>query len=101
MATTIIEVNTSTLKTDVSSIETEIKALRTAATKIKDISTQLGAMWDGPAKIAFMAAVQDDLSQLENLIIAIEKFTQLTDESRSEYDKCEQSVAQIVASIRV
>lgn len=101
MAATMIEVNTDTLKRDVATIESEIRALRRASEKLRDTSTQLGALWEGTAKTAFMAAVQDDLNQLEDLISALEKFTQLTDEARGEYDKCEQSVAQIVAAIRV
>ena len=101
MTKTAIEVNTATLKSDVSTIEGELRALRSGATKLRNTAEQLGRMWDGAAKEAFMAAVRDDLNRLENLIKALETFTDQTAEIRQEYDNCETTVEQIIASIRV
>ena len=92
MAGRMIEVNTSTLKSDVSTIKGEINGLRRDIQTLRDTSNQLSAMWDGSAKAAFMTAVQDDISRMEELVKALEKFA---------YDKCENSVAGIVSSIRV
>ena len=101
MAKTIIEVNTNTLKSDVSNIEARIRSLRSEAANLRNTADQLGSMWEGPAKQAFMAAVQADLSKLENLIKAMERFTNQTSECQVEYDKCEQAVSSIISSIRV
>ena len=40
-------------------------------------------------------------NRMEELVKALEKFAEKTDSSRTEYDKCENSVAGIVSSIRV
>ena len=101
MANTKIEVNTVSLKGDVTSIEGEIRSLRKAAENLRSTSSQLDSMWEGEAKVKFQAAVRDDLNKLESLISAVEKFTRQTDSSRTEYERCENAVAQIIASIKV
>lgn len=101
MAMNIIEVNTATLKSDVSAIESELKNVIGEADKLDGILFQLETMWEGPAKQAFFAAVRDDLGRLRELVKAMQTLTSKTGEAREEYDKCENAVAQIVASIRV
>lgn len=101
MAGSIISVNTSTLKGTVSDISAEIAGLKNDVNMLKITSAVLSGMWDGPAKNAFVSAVNDDIRLLEDLIKAIDKFTERTDTSRAEYDKCENAVAGIIAAIRV
>lgn len=101
MAGKTIEVNTSTLKNDVSAIFSEITGLKNDVQRLRTTLDQLSAMWDGNAKNAFMTAAKDDIQRLEELINAVKKFTDKTDTSRSEYEKCENSVAGIIASIKV
>ncbi len=101
MAGTVIEVNTSTLRNDVSRINTEISGLKKDVRQLRTTAQQLSAMWEGVAKTAFVAAVNDDIGRLEELINAIDKFTGKTDTTRSEYEKCENAVSSIIASIKV
>ena len=97
----IIEVNTSTLKSDVATIEEELQKISTAAERLLQTLHELESMWDGNAKQAFSAAVNSDIAQLKELVKAMHGFTGKTGEAREEYDKCENTVAQIVAAIRV
>ena len=101
MAGTLIEVNTSKLRGDVSAINAEINSLKRDAANLRSTLDQLSGMWDGNAKRAFSEAVRDDIQRLEELIGALQKFTDKTDNSRSDYERCENSVAGIIASIRV
>ena len=101
MASSIIEVNTNTLKSNMETMQGHIHGLRKSAESLRNISGQLDNMWDGEAKQAFVTAVRDDLNRLETLISAMEKYTGKTDEARGEYDRCESAVSQIVSSIRV
>ena len=101
MAITKIEVNTSTLKSDVDKFRSEIQGLKGDVTKLRETSNQLSSMWDGIAKQATVAAVNDDIGRLELLSKAIEEFTNATDTARSNYDRCEQNVGSIVSSLRV
>ena len=97
----IIEVNTMTLKSDVATMEGELHKISTGAERLLQILHELESMWDGIAKQAFSAAVDSDVAQLKELVKVIKNFNGKTGEAREEYDKCENSVAQIVASIRV
>lgn len=101
MAEKLIEVNTSTLKTDVSEIEDELRAILQCAEKLSATLGQLEGMWDGNAKQAFSLAVKEDLNMLKELVKAIQDLTNKTGIAREEYDRCENAVAQIIASIRV
>lgn len=101
MANSIIEVNTGTLRNDVSEIQGELQSLRRQVTALRNAASALGSTWEGNAKTAFMEALTDDINRLETLISAIEKFTNKTSDARTEYDRCENSVSQIIASIKV
>ena len=101
MAGRIIEVNTSTLRWDVSAIEEEISGINRGADRLAQALRELESMWDGNAKQAFSAAVNDDIRRLRELAKALAQFTEKTSEARREYDTCETAVSQIVSSIRV
>ena len=97
----VIEVNTSTLRADVTEIEGEIKKINTQIDALTQTLHELSDMWDGPAKQAFVTAVQDDINTLKSLVQAISGFTNKTSQARTEYEKCENAVGQIVSSLRV
>lgn len=101
MADAILEVNTSTLKSDVSTIHGEFSGLRTDVQKLRTTAAQLSSMWEGSAKNAFIAAVNDDIARLEDLIRVMGNYTDKTDASRAEYDKCENAVTGVVSAIKV
>ena len=101
MAQTIIEVNTSNLKSDVDRISEELKAIRSDADQIRTILGTLNGMWDGDAKTAFADSVGTDLDALLELLCSMEDLVGQTDMSRTEYEKCESTVVDIVDSIRV
>lgn len=101
MANRIIEVNTAVLKSDINDIQSELQKITGGADQLEQILHQLESMWDGNAKKAFSDAVNDDLRRLRELTKALEKFTGKTGEVRQDYDRCENAVAQIIASIRV
>ena len=96
-----IEVNTNILRSDLSAIEEEIHSINSLADRLVQTLRDLEGMWDGNAKQAFSAAVNDDIVRLRELSKAIGRFTEKVSEARREYDTCENEVSQIVASIRV
>lgn len=101
MAGKIIEVNTSTLKNDVSTIFSELTGISNDIRQLQDTTARLSTMWDGSAKTAFISAVNDDIQRLEELIGVMKKFSDKVDTSRKEYEKCENVVSNIIASIKV
>lgn len=101
MAGKLIEVNTNILKADVSEIENELQSVLQCAGNLEATLSQLEGMWDGNAKQAFSVAVKDDIDRLKDLVKAMQNLTGKTGTAREEYDRCENSVAQIISSIRV
>lgn len=101
MATKTIEVNTTSLRNDILSLDQEIAGLKKNMQALRSAAAQLSTSWDGSAKEAFIRAVQNDIGMLEQLIGAIEQFNDKVDASRTEYDRCENAVSGLIASIRV
>lgn len=97
----MIEVNTTTLKSDAAAIEGELQKISAAADRLTQTLHELESMWEGTAKQSFSAAVTSDITQLNELVKAMKIFTGRTGEAREEYDKCENTVAQLVSAIRV
>lgn len=101
MASRLIEVNTTTLRSDVSTIEEELKGLRACCESLEAALATLLTKWEGNSARAFDQAVRDDVRRLRELEKMVRSLTTQTSTARSEYDKCENAVSQIVASIRV
>ena len=97
MASRLIEVNTNTLRSDVGSIEEELKGLRACCESLEAALATLLLMWEGNSARAFDQAVR----RLRELEKAVRDLTTKTSTARAEYDKCENTVSQIVSSIRV
>lgn len=101
MASRLIEVNTSTLRSDVSAVQEEISKLKACDERMRAALSSLQRMWEGNSAVAFHAAVTDDLRRMSELVKAIQSLTDRTGTAREEYDKCESAVSQIVSSLRV
>lgn len=97
----IIEINTGTLKTDIDGFNGELKAIRQEIANLRDVAAALGSTWDGDAKNAFMTELSEDIGKLERLVSEMEKYTVKTDDARAAYDSCENTVAQIIAGMKV
>lgn len=98
---TVIEVNTGTLRTDIGSIQGEIGALKREISALRDVAFSLGNTWEGDAKNAFMSALSEDIGRLERLVTDMEKHTDRTSGARVSYDECENKVAGIISGIKV
>lgn len=102
MSNTLIMVDTTnTLKADVTEMNAQLGRIMNYASQLEGTLRQLESMWEGEAKEAFSNAVRDDLRRLKDLVKAMQNLTDRTGEARKEYDKCENTVAQIIASIKV
>lgn len=97
----VIEVNTGTLRSDVTDLRGEVKAIQGEIGALRQLSGVLSGAWEGEAKNAFIAALTGDIGRLEALVNEFDKLVTQTDDVKNEYEKCENSVTQIVAGIRV
>lgn len=101
MAGTLIEVDTVILKTDVDDINAELQGLRADSGRLAQAAAELGATWEGNSKAAFMAGVNDDISRLNALLEQMEKYTNLTEEARTNYETCENEVGSLISGLRI
>lgn len=101
MVSSVMEVNTGTLRTDAASIRMEIQAMKQGADDLRRMAGNLNRMWEGTAKTAFLAGYEQELAALENSIRALEQYTSMVEASSTAYDRGERAVADVVASIRV
>ena len=101
MAQLEIDVNTARLKTDVTNIEVLLKNILTGEERLLELLNTLSIMWEGKAQQRFVTEVHTDLDYLHGLVHEIARFNRLADESRQEYEMCENAVLDTVKSICV
>lgn len=101
MASKYIKINTGALRNDAGDLETAVKATETQLGKISDGMEGLSKMWTGPANDAFMQQYRADNEFLLEFCKHIESFSKDLANAANEYDKCENSVQDVVRGIRV
>lgn len=97
----LIRVSTSRIGSDAESLGRYAQLLRENLTKLFDGIQSLNSMWEGDAHNEFVRSAADDKERMENLIQKIEEIKIKFDEAKQEYEKCESTVANEVASIQV
>ena len=96
-----IEIDTAALDRDRRAIQSELSRVRSEIDQLKEKMVNLGTMWDGPAHDAFMAQFYADYEFIQEFENEIEKYIETMEYALKEYQKCDDSVQQAIASIRV
>lgn len=100
MASSKLEVNTGTLRSDLGSIQREINALKREAEELRSKGERLNRMWEGAAKAEFLSNYAQELQALEEAIRALDAFTARSRDADAEYEQSERVVANVVDAIR-
>ncbi len=95
-----IRVNTDSLKSDAQSVADSINYIDKLLSDLEDDFNKLDAMWDGSANEAFRREYSSDIEGLRTVINNLRVFNRFENTAREKYDACEQSVGNIVASIK-
>lgn len=96
-----VKVNTVTMKNEAAQLR-EIK--NDLAESFKKLYTDLDAMdsmWEGPAKDAFTASVQEDKLMCDKFYAEIEEFIVQMEDAAGAYEKCENEVYDFLSKINV
>ncbi len=101
MAIKEIKVSTTRLGNDADQVGNLIRSMENELKNLKASVDQMNAMWDGPAKKAFMAAVQSDVNVAESIIKELKSFQKNETEAKKKYEQCESQIDSIINSIRV
>ena len=96
-----IEVDTAALDRDRQTIQSELDRVRSEIGRLRDEMASLSSMWEGPAHDTFMAQFNADYEFVQQFGNEIGTYIETMEYAQSEYQKCEASVEQAVASIRV
>lgn len=62
---------------------------------------ELNNYWEGPAKLTYCARAAQDAEFFDSVVAEILMLIEDMDYARAEYDRCEDDVRGIVASVRV
>lgn len=101
MAIKEIEQNTDFLSDDISRLESEKAALERAMDEMFAAVRELDSTWEGSAKNGFEVQFQNDYEKCKELNKILESLIEKLRTARSEYDKCENEVGNIVRAIRI
>lgn len=101
MAIKEIEQNTDFLADDIARLEEQRTALEKAMEAMFAAVEELESTWQGPAKAQFTVQFQNDLERCREMNKTLESLIEKLRTARSEYDKCENEVGNIVRAIRI
>ena len=96
-----IEIETNLLTQDKETIQNQVRVLKSRMAGLKDQMERLSGMWEGPAKETFMIQFWSDCDFIQDFFSEMDAYVDAMEYARQEYEKCENNVSQIVASIRI
>ena len=96
-----IEIETRSLGQDRETIQTQTEGLRNRLGQMLEQMESLSGMWEGPAKESFMVQFRTDYEFMQEFLKDMDKYIQAMAYAENEYNKCDNDVAQLVASIRI
>ena len=97
----IIEISTEQLNTDIQTVQENINKIKSEISALTEEVSKLNGMWSGPANQVYNQQAAEDFAKINSLMEAIGKFEQHMEFAVQQYNKCEQSVAEKVAAIRI
>lgn len=101
MAGNKIRVNTNSLDQTRKELEAKLKNIKNAMGQISDDMGTLNSMWSGDAHDAFVQSAESDIQFLTAVCDSIQSIINYESRAVTEYNKCEQQVADLIAQIRV
>lgn len=95
------KVNTGSLSADTGRIQESVKSVKDLKEKIADNVQSMSTMWEGTAHQRFQTQYAKDDQSIKELCDILDELVDCLIYARKEYDNCEDSVGDIVRSIRV
>lgn len=96
-----IEIETVQLNNDRQTVQENIRKIGDELEHLSESVGRLNGMWSGPANAAYNQQTGHDFEEMNRLLTEIADFVQCMEFAASEYVKCEDSVADSVAGIRI
>ncbi len=101
MAVNKIRVNTDSLDKTRNEVEVRLSNIKTSISQIRDDMNVMNASWTGEAHESFTQQIEADLTYLTEVCEALGHIAEYEGKAVTEYNKCEQQVADLIAQIKI
>lgn len=101
MSVRYIEVHTDRLEQDMDTLGECVEEARKCLNNVSDIVVALDGQWDGAANSMFNQRVIEDLNFLGDVLKEAAALLECLGFANKEYVECENSVADIIAAVRI
>ena len=101
MSVRYIEVHTDRLEKDMDTLGECVEEARKCLNNVSDIVVALDGQWDGAANSMFNQRVIEDLNFLGDVLKEAAALLECLGFADKEYVECENSVADIIAAVRI
>jgi WXG100 family type VII secretion target len=101
MAANKIRVNTGSLDQTRKELQAKLDKVRKDIDHISDDMGTLNSMWEGDAHQAYVQSITDDMQVLSEVCEGIQSMIRYESNAVTEYGKCEQQVADVIAKISI
>lgn len=100
MAENIIRVNTNSLDQTRRELQAKLDKIKKDVEQMANAMAQLNSMWTGEAHQTFEQRVNEDIQFLSGACDSMQGIIRYEEHAVTEYNKCEQQVADLIAQIR-
>lgn len=96
-----IKVSTQRIRGDRELIQREMEGITASVEELIRGMQSLGGTWEGPAWQTFQNQVASDAERMKEICVQIGGYLQHIEYAENEYKKCENTVEQLISSIRI
>lgn len=101
MASNKIRVNTESLNSTCTRLQARLGKVKKDIENISGDMDKLNSMWEGDAHTAFSQSVSQDISDLLSACDGVQGIINYEDNAVTEYNKCENQVADLISQIQI
>ena len=101
MSVSYIEVHTDRLEQDMDTLSECVETSKKCLNDVSDITVALGGQWEGASNSMFNQRMIEDLNFLGDVLKEAAAFLECLGYADREYVECENSVADIIAAVRI
>lgn len=96
-----VEVNTDILQSDINQLNEHLNRIESQLSQMYGQVEELNTLWKGQANAAFSTQFRQDNETMKDVISELKKYSESLSQARVKYDKCEDSVQDMVNSIQI
>ena len=79
----------------------QLQSIREEIGLLREEMDRLCAMWEGPARQAFLAQFEEDCAYMEQVVNHLTDYAEHMEYASREYQKCENHVAEYIAAVQI